>query len=368
MDYRLRNYIPISGPATREPLVGDEPDLRLSIGFCPRWFHNRLGIDFSRCWHTDPDYRYATLVRMKTCLHETFPDLPNFRLSQVNGVEQHCATISGVYGIKLIPMLYGLDIAWRTDDWPDNQAHQFLSKEALSQLQPFAVAELPPLIELLAQMDQIEQGYGPINGYMNYQGLLNVAMKLRGNDLFLDIYDDPPFVRHLLGHIADTIRQTAQLVQERQRRSGFAVNLLSMSNCVMNLVSPETYEAFVLPHDLALSGQFDCFGIHTCNWDVTPYLDVLRRISRMGYLDMGPMSDMIRARHLFPDARRAVFYAPVALMQNSPERIRADIEKIYRDLAPCDIVLADISEATDDERIRQFYSIMQSVDQTQAQR
>ena len=40
--YRLRNHIPISGPATREPIVGDEAELRVSLGFTPKWYVDRL--------------------------------------------------------------------------------------------------------------------------------------------------------------------------------------------------------------------------------------------------------------------------------------------------------------------------------------
>jgi len=32
---RLRNHIPLSAPATREPCTGDEQDLRVSLGFVP---------------------------------------------------------------------------------------------------------------------------------------------------------------------------------------------------------------------------------------------------------------------------------------------------------------------------------------------
>jgi hypothetical protein len=57
-DFKLRNHIPIGGPATREAFIGDESDLKVSLGFTPRWFSERLGIDFSKKWHMDPVYRY----------------------------------------------------------------------------------------------------------------------------------------------------------------------------------------------------------------------------------------------------------------------------------------------------------------------
>lgn len=113
MKGQLRNHIPLGGPATREPVRGDEPALRVSLGFMPQWYQRRLGVDFSKRWHTDPLYRYEALHTMKTNLYACFPEVPDFT-PQYNerGIEPACATISGVFGIKLIPMLYGLDVQY----------------------------------------------------------------------------------------------------------------------------------------------------------------------------------------------------------------------------------------------------------------
>jgi len=353
--FRLRNHIPLGAPATREPCEGDEPFLRVSLGFVPRWFTKRLGIDFSGRWHTDPVFRYDSLLKMKTHLHEMFPAVPYFKPAlNDKGIEPACATISGVYGIRLIPMVYGMGTRYFADGWPDAVDKTPLSKEHLARLEPFDVSKTPVMAQLFEQMDTIERTYGQIHGYLNYQGILNIALKLRGGDIFLDMYDDPAFVHHLFAHIADTIMKVSKLVQTRQRASGFAVNLLSMSNCVMNMVSADTYREFVLPYDLMLSKQFERFGVHTCNWNITPYIEVLRCIDKMGYIDMGMMSDMKRVRDVFPDARRAVLYPPVALEQKTMDEIKADIQKIADELAPCDIVMADITDTTPDSRVRGF--------------
>jgi len=71
--YQLRNHIPLAGPATREPCDGTEGRLRVSMGFTPRWYHDRLGVDFGQKWHLDPEYRYTSLVRMKELLHPSIP-------------------------------------------------------------------------------------------------------------------------------------------------------------------------------------------------------------------------------------------------------------------------------------------------------
>ena len=347
----LRNHIPLAGPATREPCDGTEGMFRVSIGFIPRWFHQRLGIDFSEQWHEDPIYRYETLATMKMYLTERFPSVTNFQPRFENGIEPTCATLSGVYGSKLIPMMYGQEVRYFADDWPDNTATSTFSKEHLAALVPIDVAENPVARRLQRQMELIATRFGRIHGYLNYQGILNVALKLRGNDIFTDMVEAPEFVRFLFNHIGETILSTALFVQERQRRSGFPINLLSMSNCVMNMISPKLYERFVLPLDRALSEHFQCFGIHTCNWNATPYFDVLRKIPGLGYIDMGRTSDLTRARELFPAARRAVFYSPLDLKNNAQATIRDDLEDIFRRCAPCDVVMADVTEDTEDTKV-----------------
>ena len=359
---QLRNHIPISGPATREPATGDEPFIRVSLGFTPRWYSRRLGIDFGERWHLDPEYRYRTLVGMKEHLHSCFPQVPYFAPRyRSDGVEPTCATIGGVHGIMLIPMLYGIEPVYGADTWPDARGGVHLAKDGIASLQPLEVAAHPVARQLLEQMDLIESVWGPIRGYMNYQGILNIAMKVRGQEIFLDMLDDPDFTHRFFAHIADTIERTSRLIQARQRRSGFVVDLLSMSNCVMNMISPELYAEFVLPLDRALSGKYERFGVHTCNWDATPYLEPLRSIEKMGYLDTGMMADLPRIRSMFPDTRRAIMYGPVDLERKSAEGLRADIEKIAREYAPCDIVMADVEVTTPDDRVREFLDLTEEV-------
>ncbi len=225
----------------------------------------------------------------------------------------------------------------------------------------FELDHNPVVQDLFRQMDIIEQTWGPIHGYLNYQGILNIALKVRGNDIFLDLFDDPPFVKGFFRHIACTIEALSKRVQARQRASGFHVNLLSMSNCVMNMVSPEQYEEFVLPLDMYLSTQYERFGIHTCNWDATPYLKPLRKIQKMGYLDTGIMADLAQIKKMFPDTRRAVLYSPVQLENNPEEQILSDIQRIATEYAPCDIVLADVEATTPDSRVRWFLEAVEEI-------
>lgn len=355
---KLKNYIPLGAPATRRPYEGDEPFLRVSLGFCPGWLSARLGSDFGEAWHRDPLRRYESLVKIKRYLHGLFPDVPEFAPRTVGaGAEADCATLSGVFGIKVIAMFYGQKIQFRPDGWPDSVPGEPMEPRQIASLPPFDLDSSPEMQELERQIDILSENFGTAEGYLNYQGVLNTAFALCGSNIFYEMIDDPGCARAAFDHVADTMLRVAKRVQARQHAAGFDIDLLSVSNCVMNMISPDTYRELLLPCDLMLSKQFPRFGVHTCNWNVTPYLDVLSNIKNMGYLDMGTMSDMRRAREVFPDARRAVLYSPLWIADKSEAEIRADVARIGRELGPCDIVLADVSDKTDEKYVRRFLDI-----------
>ena len=360
-DFRLRNHIPISGPATREPYLGDEPFIRVSMGFTPRWFNRRLGITFSEKWHLNPEYRYETLVKMKEYLYEIYPSVPQFKIQKNGNIEQTCATISGVHGIMVIPMLYGIKPIYRNDCWPDSIPGQYMDKGQIGRLSRFNLQQNSAVRQLLEQMYFIEKKWGKVSGYLNYQGILNIAMKIRGNDILTDMYDDPEFVHHFFNHIACTILDMSKLIQSYQRRTGFDVDLLSLSNCTINMISPSLYEEFILPYDQMLSKEYPRFGIHTCNWNITPYVSALAKIGKIGYIDMGMMSELKKVREAFPYVRRAVLYSPVLLEEKNMEEIKEDIVRVANELAPCDIVLADIENTVDDAKVNKFLRIVEVI-------
>jgi hypothetical protein len=82
----------------------------------------------------------------------------------------------------------------------------------------------------------------------------------------------------------------------------------------------------------------------------------------MGYLDMGIASKLSKARDMFPKARRAVVYPPGRLSEASGEAIRQDLDRLGRELAPCDVVLADIPWNTPDSAVNWFVQTCRSVE------
>lgn len=346
---QLRSFIAPAAPATRAPCDGTEPDLRVEYGFTPKWYRESCGIDFSEQWHLDPRYRRETLVAMRGELNRRFPEL---RLGGEHP-EETPATLDGVHGSLTVAKIFGVGAEYYTDNWPAAR-HEYLTDAQAGALEAPDLSSNPVFTQILDQAETIAREYGRIEGYVNWQGVLNNAFRLRGDQIFLDLMMDPDLARHLLDVVTRTMIAGMRILYARQRDSGFVVRHATVSNCVVNMVSPELYREFLFPCDAMISEAFEDFGIHNCAWNVDPYIEDYARIEKLGYVDMGLDSDLARARELCPHARRAIMYKPTDLASKSLAEIKADLARVYRGLGPCDIVMADIDHGTPDERVSAF--------------
>lgn len=356
MSDQLISYIAPAAPATRRPAEGTEPFLRPEVGFTPAWYRRHLGIDFGRRWHTDPAFRRETVVAMQTELKRRFADAP------IGHTHRPLDLLTGTYGVCAVAGIYGLPIIYTPDGWPDCQ-RQYLSDRQLAGLEPPDLDTSPFFGELMAQVDWIATSEGRIEGYVNWQGVLNNAQRLRGQQLLIDVLDEPDKARHLFECICSTMINAARRLHARQRESGVEVGFFTVSNCLVNMLAPEQYAQLLLPFDRRIAEAFGTIGIHNCAWTADPYIDHYATVPRVGYVDMGKDSDLRRARDAFPNARRAIMYTPMDLVNKPLEAIREDFRRIARDYGPCDIVLADIDAAAPDERIRAALAICEELSQ-----
>lgn len=354
---QLRGYIPPSAPLNWEPVTGNEPPLRVGISFTVNWFEKRTGADYSERYHTDPEYRYENLKRMKSHVLKSFPGVAYYN----EHGESEYATLSSAFGTCLVAMVYGLKPIYYKNNWPAISPDEHLSLEEIRNLKPFNLENNPIVAQIFEQMDIIQKNWRFIDGYLNYQGVLNNAFKIRGSDIFMDMLDDPGLVHSLFHHITDTMINLAQMIQKRQRESGFHIDNMCTSNCVVNMISPESYEEFVLPYDIRLSRAFERFGIHSCNWIVDPYIDAFNKVENLGYIDFGSESSLERIKHVFTDTRKHVFYSPVFLTDKSLEDQEADIRRIYKALGPCDLSVPDIEVTIPDENIIRFVEMTEKL-------
>jgi hypothetical protein len=350
---QLISYIAPTAPATRQPATGSEPFIRPEIGFTPNWFRTATGIDFGLKWHTEPAYRREMLLIIRNEIKRRFPGTS---IGGNNNPEKSLDLLTGTYGCVSLAAIYGIPIVYAEDNWPKSE-RSYLSDNEIDNLEPPNLERNSFFQQLLAQLDWIASNEGPIEGFINFQGVLNNAYRLRGGKIFYDIIDSPQRCRHLFDCICTTMIDAAKLVHKRQLLSGVKVDFFTVSNCMVNMISPEHYRDMLLASDQKIAEAFGCIGIHNCSWNADAYIDDYATIPNLGYIDMGIDSNLTRASEVFTGARRALVYRPTDLVNKSPETIEADLEKIATEYAPCDIVVGDIEADTPDEQILEFLEL-----------
>jgi hypothetical protein len=354
---QLISYIAPSAPATRRPAKGDEPFIRPEVGFTPRWYRDTLGIDFAQRWHMDIEYRRESVLAMREELRTRFP---NAHISGADKSDVALDLLTGVFGTCTVAAMFGLSMIYAGDNWP-NVEHSYLTRDELATLKVPNLDGNPVFQELLRQIDEIERIEGRAVGFVNWQGVLNNAQRMRGPELFIDLYEAPDLARHAFDVVCNTMLQGIRRLHERQRAGGVDYRFATVSNCCVNMISPVQYEEFLLPYDQRIASEFDVIGIHNCAWNADPYLPLYARISNLGYIDMGIGSDLAEARRLTPHARRAVMYTPMDLADKPMETIRQDLECVARDYGPCDIVLADIDSGMSDDRVADVIALCEDL-------
>ncbi len=354
---QLVSYIAPAAPATRRPGYGNEPFFRPEIGFTPKWYYHSLHIEFDEPWHTDPTFRRDTIMRMREELPCRFPGT---KIGRIDQPDSPMDLLTGTYGACSIAAIYGIPIIYAKDNWP-NCVHQYLNEKKIEQLEPPDLETNAHFQAIMKQVDWIAKEEGRIEGFLNWQGVLNNAQRLRGQDLFIDMMMNPGLVNHLFDCVTTTMIDAAKRLHARQRETGVDIRFFTMSNCLVNMVSAEHYEELLLPYDLRIAEAFETVGVHNCAWNANPYMDAYTKIPNIKYIDMGQDSDLVKARKLVPQVRRAIMYTPMDVASKSLPDIRTDMEKIAEDYGPCDIVAADIEFDTPDQRVLDFINICDEI-------
>jgi len=359
---QLVSYIAPAAPATRRPARGDEPFLRPEIGFTPAWFRQHTDVDFGERFHMDPAYRRDAARVLRRLLAERFPGL-GIGLGGAAENDAPLDLLTGTHGACTVAAIYGVPIRYAPANWPAS-AHEYLTDVQVARLEPPDLDRNPHFERLMAQVEWIAAREGRVEGFINWQGILNNAHRLRGERLLTDLLEAPDLCRHLFACVAETMTQGLRRLHERQRARGVDLRFVTISNCLVNLVSPRTYRELLLPFDQQLAAVYGSIGIHNCAWNATRYLADYAQVAGVGYLDLGLSSNLAQARTLFPHARRALMYTPMDLAAKPWPDIEADFERIAREYGPADVVIADLEAGTPDQRVKDVFALCHRLSKT----
>ncbi|RPJ87418.1 MAG: hypothetical protein EHM18_01245 [Acidobacteria bacterium] len=176
---------------------------------------------------------------------------------------------------------------------------------------------------------------------------------LRGiNNLMLDFFDDPGFVRDLFAFVIEMELTFAQAQVDA------GCELIGVGDAAASLVGPQIYEEFVWPYEKQLVDGLHRLGakvrLHVCGNTNA----LVAGMGRLGcdMVDLDFMVALATGRSAMgPDQVLAGNLDPVKVIRNGhPQLIREQVQQCHQESAPLYIIAAgcEIPRGTPDENVR----------------
>ena len=304
--------------------------LPVEVVFAPEWWHRHAGICFDRDFFFHPARRVEDEQRMERVLHEKWG---RFGLGSGKGeVRPEVGAVHLAAGYMISQML-GCEVRYHEDHPPQivPRNGQKLVVEPERAFASQASRDFQNLVESL------KSRYGRVCGDVNWSGILNIALDLRGQDVFIDMYTHPEDVRQGFREIAGVIERFVAAVESRTGTSSISVNrnvrhfarpVFLHSECSHTMISEAFYERFLMPLDVAWSQRHRPFGIHYCGPDPHRYAPTFARLPYLDFLDVGWGGDVARLRQFLPNTFLNIRLSPVEIVRQTTDEIRSTITRL----------------------------------------
>jgi hypothetical protein len=306
--------------------------LPVEVVFAPQWWHANGGFCFDKDFFFHPLRRVEDEQKMETLLWEKWG---NYGLGAYRGVERPEQGAVHLAAGYLLSGMLGCEIVYNEKGPPDVVPRRM---EALD-TRPLEEAFKSPIFKDFETLrESLETKYGYVTGDVNWSGILNLAIDVRGQELFLDMEDDPEEAEHFFSAIAGVIERFVGGLVSSARSSSVSVNrmiahfsepLMLHSECSLTMISVEAYRKFLLPHDIRWSRGSVPFGIHYCGCDPHRYAEVFAEIPRLDFLDLGWGGDAAKLRKYLPNTFFNIRLSPVEIVKWTPTEVKENISDLF---------------------------------------
>jgi uroporphyrinogen-III decarboxylase len=312
----------------------------LQTGFYPDWFHKQYGISFDRKYYMDPETRIETRMAMDSALYERFGDVG---LGDPNPEPK--PMITG--GMVTLPAIFGCEIVFSEEALPWAMPLN-LSEEKVMQLQVPDILNTWPMTEWIRQIDYLKGKYGKVAGDINTTGIQNLALKIRGDQLYVDYFENPDLCHHLLRICTECVKQ---LFEFNYKATGTG------AMDVTPMCDPKLYEEFLLAYDNEVADAFQSagFAIHHCG-SVDEVLKGYAKVRHLKFIEIGFGSDVKRCREVLgPEVAVNARISPVLMKNGTPEEVAAEVRRLIDEGGPLNNFSIDtvgLTAGTPDENVK----------------
>ncbi len=340
--------------------------LPVEIIFHPSWWYKHARITFDEDFFYHPLKRVESEKRMEKELYDRFGE---FGLGEDHNKNQ--PLIGAVHNAAgyIISEILGCEIRYK-----DDQAPQVIcaNKEDFN-VDIEGAMNTTPIKKLNNLIDELKSRYGYVCGDINWGGVLNVALDLRGEAMLMDMMLNGEKTRKYFENIASVIEKFVTFIYSHTGTSSISVNrilkhlkpeIFLHSECTHTMISEDLYEEFLLPVDLKWSQSLRPFGIHYCGSDPHRYADSFAKIPNLTFLDLGWGGDVKLLREKLPNTFFSIRLDPVTINNTPDNQLENIIRKLVADSGDpmlTGVCCINMDGNTDDSKIRTIYQTVTSI-------
>ena len=129
------------------------------------------------------------------------------------------------------------------------------------------------------------------------------------------------------------------------------------------VISNETYEEFLLPHEIELSKNLQPYGIHNCGDNMHHVVEGYAKVKETCFFDVGWGADIAYCRKKIPDAFFNLRLSPVRIRNCTPDEIEADLVNLIEnagELSKIGICCINMDDGTPDENVLRIFEVAES--------
>jgi len=314
----------------KHKLLYSDQALPVDIVLSPAWWYKNCGLTFDRDFFFNPSRRVESEQMMEKVLHERWG---KYGLGSTYAEKRpEIGAVHLASGFMISEML-GCPVEYKENDAPQvvpaRAENLFINEED---------AYKTPVYKKFSELtENLEKQFGWLSGDVNWGGILNIALDLRGQELFMDMAANPDQVNDFFATIKNVIARIVSVIEKKTGSSSISVNrnvihlkkpVFLHSECSHTMISVEHYEKFLFPYDAWWSKTHRPFGIHYCGADPHRYAPSFRRLPHLDFLDVGWGGDLKILREHLPDTFLNIRLSPVALVEQSEDEIRTTIRRL----------------------------------------
>lgn len=307
--------------------------LPVDIVLGPSWWNKHAGIIFDEDFFFHPAKRVESERKMERVLYERWGE---YGLGDKN--KNDLPVIGAVHlasGFLLQEML-GCEVRYSEDSPPQvvcaNNAHPDISIERAFSSEAFK--------KFHAMTERLKERFGFLVGDVNWSGVLNLALDLRGETIFVDMHDKSDEVNKYFGKLGRFISRFVTGIQQETGTNSISVNRVVRhfsepvylhSECSHTMISVADYDKFLFPIDSQWSKMHRPFGIHFCGPDPHRFADSYASLPHLDFLDVGWGGDIKKLREKLPNTFLNIRLSPVEILQQSEDEIHNTICRLVDD-------------------------------------